>query len=366
MNDLTLSYSLADQSFERTKSLGILNLSVHLARELAHSDAFKRFTLFSNRSLASRIELPAGCELHEFGGPAGNSAGRIAWDQWRCYSEARRTGNRWLFLPKGFASFVRKPPVRIAVYVHDAMHDFYAERFPNTIGGFESWYFRRALSATLRDASVIFTNTEFTRSEVARLAKKFGVPEPRTHLAGIGFHAPGTAAPAGPRNRILVSTARWPHKRSELAVDWVRRWQERSKFSGDIHVVGALLDAVKVPADSNWTHHLRLAEPGYGELVRSAGVLVYFSEYEGFGMPPVEAALAGACPVFSDLSVTREVMRETGFRFSNDDFESFSRAMDGAVATSAETVGGWGRELLARHSWDLVVERIIRGLRETG
>ena len=364
MNELTLSYSLTDQSFERTKSLGILNLSVQLAQALARSSAFQRFTVFSNRSLDSRVALPAGTEVRHSDGAATSSAGRIAWDQWQCYSAAGRSRNQWLFLPKGFASFIRKPPVKLAAYVHDAMHDFYAERFPKAMPAFEPWYFRKALIATLCDASVVFTNTEFTRTEVLRLAKKFGLREPRTQLAGIGFQLQRPQLTAGKQNRILVSTGRWPHKRSDLAVDWVRRWQQQTRFGGEIHVVGALQDAVVVPPDAKWKYHVRLAESEYSDLLGMARVLVYFSEYEGFGMPPVEGILAGACAVFSDLPVTREVMREAGQRFSNDSFESFCRAMDAALAVSPETIETWSRELLLRHSWDNVVQRIVTSLRE--
>ena len=185
MGALTLSYSLADQTFERTKSLGILNLSVQLLEQLAHSDAFARFAVFSNSLLDSRLNLPQRVTTQRFNRAAESRLGRIAWDQWQCYAAARASGNEWLFLPKGFASFARRPRVKVAAYVHDAMHDFYARRFPNAMPAFEQWYFQKSLAATLRDADVIFTNTEFTRTEVVRLANGLRLPEPRVIAAGI-------------------------------------------------------------------------------------------------------------------------------------------------------------------------------------
>ena len=81
-------------------------------------------------------------------------------------------------------------------------------------------------------------------------------------------------------------------------------------------------------------------------------------------MPPVEAALAGACPIFSAVAATREVMGDAGFQFANDRFESFHSAMEGALSARTETIAAWGYRLLAEHSWDKVVPRVIEGLQE--
>jgi glycosyltransferase involved in cell wall biosynthesis len=45
-----------------------------------------------------------------------------------------------------------------------------------------------------------------------------------------------------------------------------------------------------------------------GALLRHAKAFYFPSLYEGFGRPPVEAALAGTVPVVSSLSVHREAL----------------------------------------------------------
>lgn len=362
---LTVCYSLADQSFERTKSLGILNLSVQLAEELARSDEFERFTLFSNRSHARRMQVPARVAVQNFDHAGDSGPGRLAWDQWQCYSAAQRSGNRWLFLPKGFASFVRKPPVKLALYVHDAMQDFYARRYPHVAPRFERWYFARSLAASLRHADIIFTNSDFTRGEVRRLARELELPEPHTVVTGIGFDATPTLPGTAKAECVVVLVGRWMHKRSDLALAWLRTWLERSRFQGEVHLVGSLPEPVTMPAGRQWRHHVRLAHEEYHRLLCQARAVVYFSEYEGFGMPPVEATIAGACPVFSDLPATREVMQDTGLRFSNSNFESFNRALNAALSTSPDTIAAWRDGLLRRHMWRDVVQRVITGLRES-
>ena len=356
---VSLTYSLADQSFERTKSLGILGLSVKLAESLAASEKVGPITLFSNSSLSAQLKLPPRVERIDFDRAASGRVGRLLWDQTGCYAAAERAGREWLFLPKGFASFLRKPPGKLAAYVHDVMHDYYRTRFPNGFSRFESWYFDRALAATLRDASVIFTNTAFTRSEVLRVAGERGITPPRVLVAGIGFREEVVARSAK-EERIVVLAGPLPHKRSDLAVEWVDRWQKEEGYPGEIHVIGGLPQGMAAPGA--WRQHRRLGGWEFAALLSSARGLVYFSEYEGFGMPPVEAVLAGTCPVFSDLPATREVMGECGCPFRNDDFGSFREAMRTALAAEEEVIRGWSVKLRALHAWSQVAERVISGL----
>jgi glycosyltransferase involved in cell wall biosynthesis len=100
----------------------------------------------------------------------------------------------------------------------------------------------------------------------------------------------------------------------------------------------------------------------YSALIQTARVLVYFSEYEGFGMPPVEAILAGTCPVFSRLAATTEVMGPAGMPFLNHDFESFRRAMDQSLKIAPNAIEAWRDELLQRHNWGRVVAQLVNTL----
>jgi glycosyltransferase involved in cell wall biosynthesis len=277
------------------------------------------------------------------------------------YRAAQEAGNNWLLLPKGFASIVRKPPLNLAVYVHDAMHDFYQSAHPGAIGRLEQAYFGRALLASLTDARVIFTNTEFTAQEARRIAARAGVSAPQVVVAGIGFERPA-AKPEAARRGVLVLASPFPHKRTGLAMDWLARWQQQTGFAGEVTWVGRLPEHSARPSFAHWRWHDRLPEAEYRALLARSEALVFFSDYEGFGMPPVEAALAGACPVFSAIPATREVMGGCGCAFNNGDYESFRVAMDSALGVSREQVAAWAEQLLARHNWDLVTDRFVAGL----
>ena len=64
-------------------------------------------------------------------------------------------------------------------------------------------------------------------------------------------------------------------------------------------------------------------------------------------MPPVEAALAGACPVYSDIPVTREVMAGAGCSFLNDSYDSFADAMKKARTATPKEISDWADQLVA-------------------
>jgi len=344
----TLSYSVADQSFRHGKSLGVPHLALQLGNALAHSGRFDSLTFLANSELAD--SLPAGFPTRSCDWAAGRRASRILWDQWGCYETAQRTRNTWLLLPKGFASFLRRPPMRLAAYVHDAVHSFYASKHPRALPRLELHYFQRSLRATLQTADVVFTNTEFTRSEVLRLAREWDIPAPRTLVAGIGFTPPPDPAPQK-EDQLVVLVSPYPHKRSTQALSWIARWQQQSGYTGRVHVVGSLPPDAAPPSDAGWQLHTRLSTLQFHHLLRSSRALFYFSEYEGFGMPPVEAVLAGACPVFSSTKATCEVMQECGRSFSNDDFQGFCTATESALQTPVAELRTWADQLLLRHNW---------------
>lgn len=365
MKPLSLTYSLADQDFARTKSIGIFNVSLQLGRALAEEPRLPQFTVLANHTLQRVLALPPRATVVMCESAIGGRLERIVWDQWKVYSATRRAAREWLLLPKGFASFLRRPPMRLAVYVHDMMHDVYASEYPGQVPAIENQYFRRSMLATIRDAELIFTNTEFTAHEVRRVARKHSLPEPRVCCAGIGFERP-PQLDVPRENRVVVLTARWPHKRSELAIAWLRRWQDETGFDGSIDLIGGLPASIRCPARVGWLHSERLAESAYRELLHQARALVYFSDHEGFGMPPVEALLAGACPVFSSLPPTLEAMGDAGLPFSNTDYDSFKQAMNRALTVTPEMISGWAEKLLARHQWSRVAERVVTAMEEAG
>lgn len=363
MDPLTLTYSLADQNFYRTKSIGIFNVSTQLLENLVRGYRFTRLTVLGNSSFDSNLQLPQEIAVQCHNEAAGGRLSRILWDQCGVYRAAKNSGNQWLFLPKGFASFLKPRDFKLAVYVHDTIHDFYRVNYPGAMPLFEIKYFTQCLIHTLKYSRVVFTNSDFTKEELKRLADNHRIDLPAIITAGIGF-TPSKEKVATERNSLLVLTSTWPHKLTERAVNFIERWQKQTGFSGPVKLIGSMPKGVPLPHLANWQYHSRVCEAKYRQFLSEAKVLLFFSAYEGFGMPPVEATIEGVCPVFSDLPVTREVMRDKGFSFSNDSYESFFHSLDKAINVSETQVRLWSQQLLQQHNWKKVVAEIANGLIE--
>lgn len=356
-----LAYSIADQDVKRTKSIGIYNFSLHLARYLSGHPQLQNVTVFTNRTVSPQLRLAAGARVQDYDFARRSKVGRIWWDQWRLYRAAQATGHRWLFLPKGFCSFLARPRPQIAAFVHDIMGDFYRRHYPGMQSKFEAFYFTRSLAATLRQSRVIFTNTEFSKRELTGWAERSGLSCPPVTVAGYGFEAPEPEWTAK-ENRVLLFASAMPHKRTDLALRFVTRWLQASHYDGVIDCIGIFSARMARPAGPGWRWIGRVLPAESRDLMRRARAVIYFSEYEGFGMPPVEAVLEGSCPVYSDIPPLREAMGEAGCAFSNDSEASFVKAMDRALATSPETIHSWAAGLLRRHHWPTVADRIVREL----
>ncbi|MCD8535004.1 MAG: glycosyltransferase [Verrucomicrobia bacterium] len=359
----SICYSIADQDFERTKSVGIFNLSMGLLRSLIHEPGIEKIHVLTNptqKKLFPADGIPnLSCSTHP--GPTRGKLRRLLWDQSGVYSAARKSHCDWLFLPKGFMSFVRRSPIKTAAYVHDAMHDHYKRLYPSAVSSREATYFERCFNATLRHADVIFTNSEYTAGEVQRMATSLGIPQPRVLTCGIGFN-PVESHVVFKENRIVVLAGRFPHKKTRMALEFLDRWQSESGNQWGVDWIGSFPDGVAVPSRPNWFRHSRLPDEDFHDMIRRARVLVFTSDYEGFGMPPVEATLLGTMPVYSAIPATLEVMDDVGFAFENDNFDSFSMAMQSALHTDQDVLIQWGEELLLRHSWKRVAQRVMHAL----
>lgn len=327
---LSIAISVADYCFERTRTIGQMNLALGLVKALSGHPGVGKLVVLKNRTIEFDFQnentLFIDCDVAIRG-----KLFRIYWDQFGVYRIAKRLAVQWLLLPKGFASFVIKPPVKLASYIHDAVPDYYKTHYPDDYNRIEQIYFNSAMRASLKFSKVVFTNSEFVVGEAKRLCEKWSIKkQPPMFSVGAGFERPDSIVEIK-SGRLFALVSRWRHKRSDLAIDYLKRWQLETNFKGGIDFVGDLPKNLSFPEIEGWRHYPRLPEREYRDLFSASSAVVYFSEYEGFGMPPVEAAIYGVCPVYSDIPALREVMAGCGYAFNNQSYEDFSRALNSGL-----------------------------------
>lgn len=350
-------YNLADQGFKSSgrASVGVYNVSVQLGARLAKTLPCT-FLLNAEAHLG---ELAASAKEQIVKGEA-NGLKRVAWDQWGLFSSMDATPSDWLFLPKGFSSFMRKPPCRLAVYIHDVVFSYWRKAYKGYRSPLLHQYYDLGLKASLRNADAIFVNSEFTAGELRRFAEENRLKRCAPIVrAGIGFDHLLSAPCEDERAGILVYVSSWPHKASPALLDRMTHWQRESGFSEPVYFVGALPPSVKGEMFPNWTLMETLPEQEYRALLGRVRCTVFNSEYEGFGMPPGESVIQGAVPVYSSIPTLNEVMDNIGFSYANADGEAFGHALNSALSTPANQVDIWRSEFLDRHNWSNVINTMI-------
>jgi glycosyltransferase involved in cell wall biosynthesis len=110
------------------------------------------------------------------------------------------------------------------------------------------------------------------------------------------------------------------HKRMELFLDLVRA-RPQYRFAAIVPEAAASLLAAE-GAPRNLEIQSRCSRAEYVELLRRTKILVSTSVAEGFGRPPMEALLAGASIVVSDLPIYREIYGDVAAFFRPDDLAS--------------------------------------------
>ena len=180
--------------------------------------------------------------------------------------------------------------------------------------------------------------------------------------------------PSGKRYFISMCTLE-PRKNVPLAV---RAFLKATEGRDDI--VFVIAGGIWKSYQEEWAAFLdglgadrtRLVRAGYVEdadqavLYSGATAFVYLSEYEGFGLPPLEAMQCG-CPVLtSDTSSLPEVVGDCGMLVSLSDERAASAAMKRLLEDDAlvRDLCRRGLERARQFSWARAADLIVSGIRE--
>lgn len=353
---MRIVYNLRDQDRLGTKSLGILHVSTRVLAALAADPRIEEVHVLANRSLAADLAplaKPSHCFVHFSDTPAPRRWARLAWDHWHVAHSCDRLQPDWLLLPKGFAPLVRWPRCRVSAYVHDNVFGYYSRTRERPFPRGEAWLFKRMLQRTAGRANLVVTNSSFTADEFRR-AYSPSFPVVRIG-APVSAKSNRTSATQRSPATLFLPTSPWPHKLTAQAIAWTARWAAENSFAGTIEGYGSLPAGVAWPADMQWIHHGRIEPVKLAELEACAGMLIYFSAYEGYGLPPVEALAAGRRAIASDIPALRETL-PAACLFPNDNYAAFARALSTAltappprplrVDTPAEVATAWCDALL--------------------
>ncbi|MCU1601854.1 MAG: glycosyltransferase family 1 protein [Frankiales bacterium] len=194
------------------------------------------------------------------------------------------------------------------VFVHDLGPSKHPEWFAPRMR-----LYARAVETAARRADVVLTPSQAIADEITSLAPRgtVRVVRPATELA------PATPAEvaavrgkhglAGPYAVLLG----WADPRKDLATALAAHRRARAVVAHDLVLVGSAhpnLAPVDLPADV--VHAGAVGDDELRALLTGAHVLLHPSRYEGFGLPPLEAAACGTASLLGDVPAVREATHD--------------------------------------------------------
>jgi glycosyltransferase involved in cell wall biosynthesis len=284
------------------------------------------------------------------------------WEQTHLRRAVRRDALDVFFAPAYTAPLGLTVP--LAVTIHDISFVAHPEWFRAREGFRRRWLTRRAAHT----AAVVFTDSQFSRKE---LEQRLRVDPSRVRVIPPGVTARVHAADRGAAREPIVlfvgslfNRRRIPHLIAAFAQAALDLPSARLVIVGDDRTwppQDLAASAVKHGVESR-TQFLRYApDEELSRLYTRASVFVFLSEYEGFGLTPLEALAAGVPIVVLDTPVAREVYGPAATYVAFDDIAGAATAirehlLDPGTATLrlAEAPA-----VLQRYSWDAAAARTL-------
>jgi glycosyltransferase involved in cell wall biosynthesis len=290
------------------------------------------------------------------------TAAGTLWEQRQLPRALTRAGADVLFAPAYTAPLRAGCPVVLAI--HDVSYFVHPEWFSWREGLRRRWVTR----AASRRAHTIATISQFSRAEIHRV---LGIPLERIVLAPPGAPADVVPAQAPASTTVLFVGSLFQRRHPQKMVEAIAL---ASRDVGEVRLILAgdnrtspRLDPVALATAAGVADRVTVreyvSEPELAELYRHARVLLYLSDYEGFGIPPLEALAHGVAPVVLDTAVSREVYGDAAVRVAAD-----PRAIAQAIVRlmrephAHATIIAAGRAQLARYSWNDTARTLTQAL----
>lgn len=232
--------------------------------------------------------------------------------------------------------------------------------------------FRFVLRLALAKSLAIFPPTEAIAGEIkafdAASAKKL-----RVTGEGLGHIAPNARRPFNESYIFYIGSA-YPHKRLDLALD---AWKAISAAHLDLHFLVAgekdvFMNRYEIRANEDQLPRIRfigrLNDEELSAYLTHAEGLLFPSEYEGFGLPPLEALLCGTPVVAADIDVMKEVLPKDGvFFFHKGNVNDMIMAIESMLARGAtdEEMTRARNDVQERHAWASAARIVCESIRNT-
>jgi glycosyltransferase involved in cell wall biosynthesis len=300
---------------------------------------------------------------------AGPNAARPAgttWEQVHLARAVRRDRPGVLFAPAYTAPLSAAVPVVLTV--HDLSFVAHPEWFPART----RWRQQVLTTLAAKRARLVLTDSEFSRREIV---ERLGVTPERVTVVPLGLTGPhgNPRPPAAPSAPVVlfvgsIFTRRHvPELIAAVAAVARRHPDVRLEIVGDNRTHPHQdLEAVMSASGLAGRGALRSYVPDevLDDLYRSARAFVFLSDYEGFGLTPLEA-LSSRIPILvGDTEVAREIYGEAADYVATTDEAAIAAAIERLLFDEAarQALLSNAPGVLGRYSWERAARATLAAL----
>lgn len=235
---------------------------------------------------------------------------------------------------------------KTAVMIHDISFEIY----PQNLKFIDKLFLKKAAKISAKKTNAILAPSEFSKKEII---KHYRVPAEKVHVTLLSadykflnakkskqFKTIGEKTGAGEKFILSVGTI-FNRRHTDALIDSFLLVAKKIK-NYNLLIVGKnatepFMDIDKKIKDANRKlsrnailHRDSVPGETLPPLFAAAEALIYLSDYEGFGLPPLEAALSETPVITSDIPAIKEIMGDGSAIFikSNTDKEEIARAIE--------------------------------------
>lgn len=220
-----------------------------------------------------------------------------------------------------------------------------------------------------RRASRVLTQSDFSKREITRL---LGIDPSHIDVIYLGASSLNRPAPIARQPIVLYVGSLFNRRHIPEIIEGFRRLaarlpQARLEIVGDNRTtpridIEQLIAASGVSDRVHWRSYISDAD--LASLYSTASAFIFLSDYEGFGLTPIEAMSAGIPIVVLDTEISREIYGAAAEYVPRPDPDVIAAALERVLTVDAERnrLLEAGRQQIERYSWSECAHRTLQVL----